>query len=286
MFDMRILRQSFLWIILILSAGLWVYKDITKRSTCSEPIKYTIGTVDSDFGLTAAEYKDTIEEATKVWEKATGKNLFEYTDKVKRNRFYEVIAKYFIRAEIPVSLIYDERQANTDKRNTLLTEVNQTKETSASLKAQITSFQSQYQQALAEYKTMQSDYRKRKVSYEALESKRLQVNSLADQTNEVVRKYNSLVGEINTTINTINKTGTTEFEEGLYVSDEKGERIMIYAFGDHTELVRVLAHELGHAIGLEHNDNPDSIMYYLNDSRVMSPSKEDLADLSAICKAR
>ena len=40
------------------------------------------------------------------------------------------------------------------------------------------------------------------------------------------------------------------------------ESITIFQFSGHNMLVRTLAHEFGHAQGLEHSKNPGSIMYY------------------------
>jgi len=38
-----------------------------------------------------------------------------------------------------------------------------------------------------------------------------------------------------------------EFEEGAYQSDQNGEKIDIYHLINQAKLIRVLAHELGHA---------------------------------------
>jgi predicted Zn-dependent protease len=65
-----------------------------------------------------------------------------------------------------------------------------------------------------------------------------------------------------------------------------GEEINIYEFDSRTALLRVLAHEFGHALGLDHNDNEQSIMHYLNSSTNLKPTKEDLAALREVCATR
>ena len=47
-----------------------------------------------------------------------------------------------------------------------------------------------------------------------------------------------------------------EFEEGFFKSKEGRQSITIYHFENETKLVRLLVHELGHALRLKHSDNP------------------------------
>ena len=77
--------------------------------------------------------------------------------------------------------------------------------------------------------------------------------------------------------------GTREFTQGDY----QGDHINVYQFRDRAELILVLAHELGHALQLDHVENPASIMYYLMgeqppESRL---SAEDLEAFAQTCGA-
>lgn len=270
---------------MLVAVGLWLYVDITKAGVCDEPIKYSIGAYDQRFKISKADFKSAVDEAAQLWEGAAGKNLFEYKSAATpTNTFYQYIGRFFVRKEIPVSLIYDVRQQLSEQHRELISEVNDQKESADTVKRQFQSLQNQYKTASAEYESMLSQYRRRKVSYEILEAKRQQVNTLANEVNALIKKYNYLVGELNEVVHTVNQTAGQEFEEGQYVSDRTGEKINIYEFSNSQTLVRVLAHEFGHALGLDHNDNPQSIMYYLNESPNMKPTKEDLSGLSLICK--
>ena len=73
-----------------------------------------------------------------------------------------------------------------------------------------------------------------------------------------------------------------EFDQGEY----NGSQINIYQFRDLPELRLVLAHELGHALGMNHTENSASIMYYLMQDQDMDApalSPEDQAVFSRIC---
>jgi predicted Zn-dependent protease len=79
-----------------------------------------------------------------------------------------------------------------------------------------------------------------------------------------------------------NKLGD-EFCEGNYLSKGGKQTITIYKYDSSNRLVRVIAHEFGHALGLNHNDNTEAIMYRLiqSDSTRLTPA--DVTALKTRC---
>ncbi|MCX6779287.1 MAG: matrixin family metalloprotease [Candidatus Magasanikbacteria bacterium] len=115
------------------------------------------------------------------------------------------------------------------------------------------------------------------------------LNILVDDINAAVKVLNQLAYELNITVdkyNTIGISRGTEFQEGEYKSDLKGTEINIYQFDNKNSLVRVLAHEMGHALGLDHSEDPKAIMYRLNEGRNEKLTDSDVAALKKLCKIK
>jgi len=277
------------------------YYLITK-GPCDSPLTYRIGDFNAKFGLSKADFLQDIHDAERIWENAVGKNLFTYDPK----------------GEMAINLIYDTRQATTDKNQVLSSNIDQTLSSAAPIKQQVDDLKQRYNAAKGEYDALLTEYQAKLSSYNnqveyynsqggarggeyatiqaertdlvnlqnEVNAKMTEVNDLAHQVNAVIDSYNGLVRVANTDVSKINQTANREFEEGEYVSDSKGERINVYEFTNKAQLVRLLAHELGHSLGIDHNSNPQSIMYYLNKGTGLVPSSEDIASLKKACRIK
>jgi len=112
------------------------------------------------------------------------------------------------------------------------------------------------------------------------------LNELADAINSAGVILNKLIATLNLQVSKYNTVGAStgkEFNEGEYVRDAGGTTINIFQFNDNDQLIRVLAHELGHALGIDHLSNPKAIMYYLNEGGNEKLTADDLSALKTLC---
>lgn len=295
------LFRSFLLILVIV--GSFVYSaHIYLRGPCDTPIRYKIGAFDTRFNISQKDFISALELAEGVWEKSVGKELFVFDPE----------------SDFPIHLIYDERQGIADKNKKIESSINTVTESAESVKSNIDSMKVRFTQAKIayesevsrlnlrqdayvkgvdfwntkggapqkEYEALAKESQDLKVLFDSLDKKRADLNAMAIELNRLVSVYNGLIKNINSDIAVINRSADKEFEQGEYISDEEGPRINIYEFSDREMLVRVLSHELGHALGIDHNDNPESIMYYLNAGEGNLPSSEDVRDLRKVCRLK
>jgi hypothetical protein len=240
---------------------------------CKSEIAYTIGTIDPQFNLSKTQAKDAINEAVALWEKPYGKKLFRFVPSSNDN------------PDLVIHFTFDTRQETTNTLNKISNTIDSTNAQYNTLKREYEQLISRFETEKAHYEMLASD---RSTDRKVLEQKRNELNNMVNQINMKANELNIKARGVNTqvgTFNTINDTLGSEFEEGLYTRTNFGQTITIFQYDTKERLVRVLAHEFGHALGLDHIDNSAAIMYKTNSSTNLQATPADTKALKTLCKS-
>ena len=296
------LQQS-TWMILIFSAlSLVGYTGVQAlmQNPCTTAKTWSIVSVDPRFGVPTSSLVSYAKEASNVWNTAYRTNdVLGYKEKD---------------GTIGISLVFDERQRTTLQNERLKQtieeergELNDIKETIGSLREEYDTLEKEIRTRTASYNSRLSKqasevsywnarggaptdvYQRLEREQSSLETERLSLNSkitrfntLAEKIRQYAKDHNEVVSTINEKISTLNENALREFEEGTY--DPNTRTITIYEFGSTEALKRVLAHELGHALGLNHVDDKESIMYPVNQGKTLLLSQADKDELADVCR--
>ena len=270
---------------------------------CNIPIKITLGDIDSRFGLKNETILKELAVASDAWEKEEKKDLFVFDGKNK--------------STVIVNFIYDERQQVTlegEKAKAKLEAgwssyedmIAQRKALALRYDSLQTSYEAAikiYNSRLAQFERMVKEWNRKQGNeaqynalkqeeaavnqlFENLEKQRITINSLSSQINkyneDIKTLYDSLViktNEYNHLFSSDDPITVGEYDGTYYIN--------IYQYTDLAQLRITLAHELGHALGMDHTENENSIMYPLQSKQSgesLTLTAEDRAELHRVCE--
>jgi len=283
---------------------LYALDHLGSGSPCQRPITYTIGSLDHQFGLSKDDFLLAISDAQHLWENPVRKPLFRYAAADGR---LKISLNYDARQQVTLTLQNLNRSAHADMASfdTLQEKFRglhaDYQRQTALLEPRVAAFEhrkASYDTEVSYWNTRggapgevfeRLEREKRALTTESGEINRLQteINARVDDINAQALALNRMAASLNQKATEFHQIGSAhagEFEEATFRSGPDGDRINVYQFDDRAKLVRVLAHELGHALGLEHLANPKAIMYRLNTGMNGELTTDDIAALQAHCK--
>ena len=286
---------------IFLAAGVYIFQPISagveafsKTPPCSQPLRYTIGSIDPRFSITKPELEEAVETAVNVWNSGSETVLL-----AKREGDA-------LQGDIIVQLVYDERQERTDLeirfRERIRSQQIRLDRQQLQHEAKRESFDRQskeYRQFasrtsdrledLNEWVTEKNEnggfigadleeFTRRKNDVEEAQESVLQkqqeldrlarsINNEMDELNEKFDAHNKLIDQYNDEF-----AGDLRFAKATYQKTSDGGVVTVNQFINEKELVLILAHELGHALGISHLRQPESIMYSQMGKQQLNPS--------------
>jgi chromosome segregation ATPase len=297
----KILNWRFIFLLVI---AVVLYVTLLRvPKPCEEPLTYRIGRVDERFGLSRPEFSLAVRKAAAIWGEPLSRELFREDSEGK----------------IDINLIYDYRQETSNKLRQINSRIGDTKDTYENIKMRCDGLKSEYDQKrsaleddLHAYNARINAYNAEVASWnrrggasetdhsrllsekneldsvhEGLKIRQDEVNRLAEDINSTVRVMNEVAARQNLDVGEYQEVGSRlngEFQEGFFESKEGKQSITIYHFDNEAKLVRLLVHELGHALRLGHSENPRAVMYRLNQDDASDLTEDDIAALRARCE--
>ena len=274
-----------------------------QAAPCATTITYSLGSIDPRFDITAETLSEDLKKAETVWEGPARRDLFEYAERG---------------GDITVNLIYDIRQAAAGKLKKMDIRTDQGRASYEAIRARyndlsalVDSEQAKNAARLAAYKRRDAAFtdEMRRWTYggSAAQLRRLKaVNAalereLSDMSesekavkahintlNALATMLNQLIVQLNLNIAQYNRVGAAlgSVESGSYRAYWGMQEIDIYSYTDSIQLAGLLAHEMGHALGIEHLSSPEAVMYkIINSSGDLKAADMDISALDTICRS-
>lgn len=273
--------RKFLVLALLISIALTVMnyksiKDLAYISPCDITITYKIGNIDPRFNLTKEELRIRIEEAANIWRDIYGKQLFVYSPEGTLTIKMDYDARQLLSSEID-SL---KNNLDTEKNNINPTE-KEYQAIAQDFKTRLANLNSQIEYWNNNGGAPEDEYNRLIEKQKNLQQMATKLNDMAKSLNQATIQYNTQVNQLNKTVGEFNSAIKVRPEEGLYSGADNS--ITIFFNRGEIPLTHTLSHELGHALGMDHVNNENAILFSQTND-VITPSQQDIDEFNRACK--
>jgi hypothetical protein len=238
------------------------------------PVDYSLGAFDSRFGISQERFLQIADEASKVWEDAAARKLFQLSQDgpMKINLVFDWRQERLLEAKGAKAKIdengksFDQLQVVYDERARYMDQLRLAYEgTAQAYKSHLSEYDSKVArwnegggEGSTEQRYLQNRKRELEDEQSALDKKVIELNSIGEELNKLGEKIKAFSQKLNLDVENFNGTyvRSRDFEKGVY----DGKAINIYEFEKEDDLKLTLVHEFGHALGLGHLENPKAIM--------------------------
>lgn len=295
--------RTWLWLGLAACVATGAVVWVQRPAPCAMPVAYRLGQIDERFGVTRPEVLEALRQAEALWERALGRELFVHDPA----------------AQLTVNLVYDERQQTTQAGERLRHSMRETRTSHAAIGESYAHWRRTYDSRAQAYREAQASYQERVQAFNAtvqqwnsrggapgevqaqleaerraLEARRQELETDRSALEDLAATVRALADRGNAAALAHNRDATTF--NGLYgerrtfhKGEFDGREIVVFEFRDLRDFTLVLAHELGHARGLGHVEDPAAVMNAIGGGQVVEPlslSATDIAAITGLCRGR
>lgn len=254
-------------------------------------LRYRIADVDPRFKLSIEQVQEISQQATQTWKDGTGQDYFVYDPN----------------AQLAIRLIYDERQQESEQRREHITQLEANQQVWKDKKQQLDHIekevirskqfldlkQQQLNQQIQQYNQERLSAQQNQASSAYFQQRQQLLQTNIELVRQEINQYNQRINQLNQKVDELNALNQQLdasvqqykqrfkphlFHKGLF----NGKEILIYEFESTDDLRLTIAHELGHALGLEHSDDPQALMHPIMKDQDTAHFRLTQADISLL----